>query len=181
MFLNTPRATSRFLSATLIAVLASAPSKATAPLPPPIKLTEDFGFTCLLLSEQHQPTSLSIAIKYEPMTGKNDFYRTAYWWTLSGDPDRFPSNTTFMNMRSLESAEPTSALHFRAADGWSYSYVLHYSIEERYPSFVYVPDHLIVRRERTQENTGASTSRTKQDRQLVGIGECRLTPARPAQ
>ena len=140
-------------------------------LPLPQKLVENFGFTCLMLSEHTPATPLLVNIRYEPILEKNSFYRTAYWWTIAGKNDRFPSNNTFMNMRSLESDEPTSALSFQTADGWNYTYGLYYRVEERFPSFVYVPDHLVVRRSRA----GASSSAV----QLIGIGECRLNPVKP--
>lgn len=156
----------------LLIFIAAAPSKADI-LPVPQKLTEDFGFTCLMLSERLPVTSLSVSVRYEPITGKNDFYRVAYWWTLSSDSDRFPSNRTFMNMRSLELDQPTSTLSFQTANGWTYSYGLYYAIEERFPSFFYVPDHLVVRRRRTGDSSRAI--------ELVGMGECRLNQTKPVQ
>jgi hypothetical protein len=62
---------------------------------------------------------------------------------------------------------------FATADGWAYSYALHYRAEERFPDFIYVPDHLFVRRQRAGDGTSAW--------QLVGIGECRLNATSPAK
>jgi len=150
-----------------LALCVASPIAANIPPPPPQKLKEDFSFTCRMLSDQRAATNLSISIRYEPITGKYDFYRTAYWWSISGDDDRFPSNKTAKYMRSLELDQPTSGLFFPVADGWTYYYSLFYGAEDRYPSSYYVPDHLIVRRKRTDETPAVS--------QLVGIGACTLT------
>jgi hypothetical protein len=157
-----------------IVLAVGAPSVLTAntPLPPPRKLTQDFSFTCLMLSEQEPATSLAISIRYELMSEQNSSFRTAYWWALTGGGERFPSNETFMNMRSMEMDDPQSSFGFVAEDGWFYSYTLHYDIDARSFQSVYVPDHLIVRKR--LEGT-PSTS------QLVGIGECRLSKTETAQ
>ena len=159
-------------SAALLVLCASSPLAANTPPPPPQKLAEDFSFTCLMLSEMRPATSLSISIRYEPIVEKNAFYRTAYWWSLLGDSERFPSNKSFANMRSLESEQPISDLSFQTTDSWKYYYSLYYAVEERYPSFFYVPDHLVVRRRRANASVPVE--------QLVGIGECRLNSVKPA-
>jgi hypothetical protein len=174
------RAVSWQASTALMGLSISVQSAATTPLPPPTKLAQDFSFSCLILSPQKPAMTLSIKIRYQQITEKNSFYQTAYWWSLLGDDQRFPSNQTFMNMRSLETFEPTSTLYFQAADGWGYHYSLYYGVEERYPGFVYVPDHLVIRRRRADAGAGATAPATPNDWQLVGIGECRLNSEKPA-
>jgi hypothetical protein len=160
-------------AATLVALAVPSSLTANTPLPMPVKLAENVDFTCRMLSEREPPATLVINLQYEAETYHNSFNRFYYWWTVSGDKTRFPSNTTFMNMKSAEINEPTSRLWFVAADGWRYLYTLYYGIKERYPSFYYVPDHLTVRRWHDAE--------AKSDAQLVGIGECQLNSQKPAQ
>jgi hypothetical protein len=169
---SAPRVRSWYILSAVLTVIA--PTGLAASIQPsPAKLAQDFGFTCLMLSEQEPATSLSIDMRYEEVKAEVSIYRKAYWWTVSGDKDRFPSNETFKNMRSLESERPESQMGFTTAGGWAYSYTLHYVAEERFPDFVYVPDHLVVRRKRADELGSAW--------QLVGIGECRLQTTKPVR
>jgi hypothetical protein len=159
---------------TLAGLSVSSSLAAETPLPSPVKLAEDLDFTCQMLSERAPPTTLLIHLRYQPETYKNSLFALSYWWTISGDDLRYPSRNTFMNMRSMETEfQPTSRLSFVAADGWRYSYSLYYGVEERFPSFYYIPDHLIVRRWKDLE--------TKPAAQLVGVGECHLNSPRRVQ
>jgi hypothetical protein len=144
----------------------SGSSAAQTPLPAPAKLAENLDLSCLMLSEREKPTPLAIQLHYEP-AGKNALFALSYLWTISSEDDRFPSKNSLINMRSMEiNAEPTSGLSIVTSDGWRYLYSLYYGIEERFPSFYYVPDHLVVRRWRNNE--------IKPTGQLIGMGECHL-------
>ena len=149
-------------------ILVAAIAMLIPPSPPPMKLTGNYSFVCEMADADGARTKLELGLRYEK-TGDRD----GYWWSIAGDSKKYPVNSTYRNMYSYENVwSDKSGLGF-GVGGQEYSYALYYSSHETYPSFTYMPDHLVVRK---------SSSGTRPTEEPVGIGFCRSAnpPAQPS-